>query len=131
MKGMYNDLINYRLTRAYETLKEAETMIANDFYNASINRIYYSCYYAVSALLLTKEITSSTHKGTRQMFWLHFIQTNLIEKKFAKFYSDIFDRRQSGDYDDFITFNFETSERLLKSGEEFINEIAELLKKSS
>lgn len=131
MRGMYNDLINYRLTRAYETLKEAETMIANDFYNASINRIYYSCYYAVSALLLTKEITPSTHKGTRQMFGLHFIQTNLIEKKFAKFYSDIFDRRQSGDYDDFITFNFETSERLLKSREEFINEIAELLKKSS
>jgi len=122
MKELYNDLIQYGLTCA-DTLKEAETMIVNNFYNASVNRIYYACYYAVPALLLSKEITPSKHKGTRQMFGLHFIQTNLIEKKFAKFYSDLFDRRQSVDYEDFITFDLDASKRLLKSGKEFVDEI--------
>jgi hypothetical protein len=39
MTGNINDLINYRISRAYETLKEAEKMIESEFWNASINRI--------------------------------------------------------------------------------------------
>ena len=38
-------LIAYRIQRAYETLKEAEVMIRESFYNAAINRMYYACYY--------------------------------------------------------------------------------------
>ena len=39
-------LISYRVQRAYETLKEAEVMIRESFYNAAVNRMYYACYYA-------------------------------------------------------------------------------------
>jgi uncharacterized protein (UPF0332 family) len=34
-------LIEYRLTRAKETLNEADIMIANERYNAAVNRLYY------------------------------------------------------------------------------------------
>ena len=37
-----NALIAYRLQRAYETLKEAEVMIRESFYNAAVNRMYYA-----------------------------------------------------------------------------------------
>lgn len=47
-----NALIAYRIQRAYETLKEAEVMKRENFYNAAINRLYYACYYATVALLL-------------------------------------------------------------------------------
>ena len=46
-----NALIAYRIQRAYETLKEAEVMKRENFYNAAINRLYYACYYATVALL--------------------------------------------------------------------------------
>lgn len=46
-------------------------MIENEFWNASINRIYYACFYAVSGLLLKYDINTSTYKGIRQMFGLH------------------------------------------------------------
>ena len=39
-------LIAYRMQRAYDTMKEAEVMIRETFYNAAINRMYYACYYA-------------------------------------------------------------------------------------
>ena len=45
-------LIAYRMQRAYDTMKEAEVMIRETFYNAAINRMYYACYYATVALLL-------------------------------------------------------------------------------
>ena len=67
-----DDLIKYRTSRSLETLKEADLLIQNEFWNASINRIYYACYYAVSALLLKSNINSSSHKGIRQLFGLHF-----------------------------------------------------------
>ena len=44
MTGGISDLIDYRTKRAIETLKEAKTMIDNGFWNASVNRIYYSCF---------------------------------------------------------------------------------------
>jgi uncharacterized protein (UPF0332 family) len=87
MKGTMNDLINYRISRATETLKEAEKMMENEFWNASINRIYYACFYAVSALLLKKGVDTSSHKGIRQMFSLHYVQSGLISRDLAKFFS--------------------------------------------
>lgn len=43
-------IVNYRLERAYETLKEADYNTAGGYYNAAVNRLYYACYYAASAL---------------------------------------------------------------------------------
>jgi len=121
------DLINYRLSRAGESIKEAEAMLANNFYNAAVNRIYYACYYAVNAILLKNSITAKTHKGIRQMFAVHYIQTGLISKEMGRFFTTLYDNRQTGDYDDFILYDLETVELMLPKAKAFINTIVELL----
>jgi uncharacterized protein (UPF0332 family) len=128
MTGTNDDLIQYRINRAFETLREAETMIEHQFWNASVNRVYYACFYAVSGLLLKKGVDSSTHKGLRQMFGLHFVQKEIVSKEYGKFFSDLFDRRQAGDYDDFITFDKETALNLFSTGRDFVKEITALIK---
>lgn len=128
MSGTINDLVTYRINRAFETLNEADKMIENQFWNASINRIYYACFYAVSGLLLKKGIDTSTHKGIRQMFGLHYVQTGLISKEYARFFSDLYDRRQTGDYDDFVLYDEETSIKLFSMAKEFVQEIDSLIK---
>ena len=50
------DLVKYRIARSRETLKEAELLAREKFYNAAINRLYYACYYASVALLLNNRI---------------------------------------------------------------------------
>ena len=60
-------LIAYRMQRAYDTMKEAEVMIRETFYNAAINRMYYACYYATVALLLNNNIQTQTHNGVKTM----------------------------------------------------------------
>ncbi len=59
-------LIAYRMQRAYDTMKEAEVMIRETFYNAAINRMYYACYYATVALLLKNNIQTQTHNGLKR-----------------------------------------------------------------
>ena len=103
-----DNLIKYRISRCLQTLEEVDTMIQGKFWNASVNRIYYSCYYAVSGLLLKKGVETNSHKGIRQMFGLHFVQTGLLSKEDGRFFSDLYDRRQTGDYDDFVLYQEET-----------------------
>ena len=74
------DMITYRIQRANETLKEVEILIDNQLWTTSINRLYYACFYAISALLLKNDIKSESHGGTRRMFGLHFVKTGIISK---------------------------------------------------
>ena len=53
-----DSLIAYRIERAYGSLQEAKLMAEGGFYNASINRLYYACYYMAVALLLKNNISA-------------------------------------------------------------------------
>jgi uncharacterized protein len=121
------ELVVYRIGKAKDTLKEVDTLIINKFWNTSVNRLYYACYYAVIALLIQNEIKAQTHSGVRQMFGLHFVKSGLIDKDIGKFYSDIFDKRQTGDYDDFVSFTENEVKSLLAPAARFIQEIEKLL----
>ena len=43
MSGNVDDLINYRIARARETLEEARVLADTGHWNASVNRLYYAC----------------------------------------------------------------------------------------
>lgn len=122
-----NEMITYRMKRAKETFDEIQVLIENEFWTTAINRTYYACYYAVSALLLKNDITTLTHSGTRQMFGLHFIKENKITKDLGKFYSDIFDMRHTGDYDDFVDFTEEDVLDVIVPAKELISIVENLI----
>ncbi len=61
------------------------------------------------------------------MFGLHFIKSELISKELGKFYSDIFDKRQIGDYDDFLDYTEDDLDGLIEPAKELILKIEELL----
>ncbi len=122
------ELANYRLNKAIETLHEIDILIQNELWNTAINRMYYACYYAVSALLVKDSILAQTHSGVRQMFGLHYIKTEKIDKELGKFYSDIFDKRQTGDYEDFIDFSSQDVSELIPRATELIERISQILK---
>jgi uncharacterized protein (UPF0332 family) len=123
-----NALINYRFNRAKETLLETETLVEKGFYNAAVNRLYYACYYAVIALLVKHQITANTHAGVKQMLGSHFVVTGKLTAKYGRFYSQLFNDRITGDYDDFITYDQEMIDQLFPNANEFIYAIGELLK---
>lgn len=98
------DLLRHRLLRAREALDDARLLAKAERWTACVNRLYYACFYAVSALLVQRGLSSSKHTGVRSLFNQHYIKTNLIPKELAQIYNDLFERRQEGDYLDFVSF---------------------------
>lgn len=121
------ELVSYRMARAHEVLDEVQVLVAHRFWNTAVNRLYYGCYYAVTALLVSNGIAATTHSGVRQMFGLHFIRAGVIDKDLGKFYSDIFDMRQTGDYEDYLDFTEEDVTDLLGPAHQLIGTIQRLL----
>lgn len=62
------------------------------------------------------------------MFGLPFIKNGIIEKEIGKFYSQIFDLRQTGDYEDFIDFSQDQVMDLLEPAQKLIIQIESILK---
>ena len=74
-----------------------------------------------------KTIETNSHKGIRQMFGLHLVQTGLVSKEDGRFFSDLYDRRQTGDYDDFFLYDEETVLNLFNQAKGFIERMVELM----
>jgi uncharacterized protein (UPF0332 family) len=123
------DYSSYRIQRAVETIQEVAVHIEKRFWNTAINRMYYACYYAVGALLVKHGIETSSHKGTRQKFGELFVKTGIVDKNLAKLFTDLSEKRHKGDYNDFFDYDEETVTRLYPQSRQFIDKIAELLKK--
>ena len=122
-----DDYSQYRLQRAKDTILEVEKHIENRFWNTAINRMYYACFYAVGALLVKNDITTTSHSGARLQFGQNFVKTKLVEKRFSKIYSDLFEKRHKGDYNDFFDYDEETVLRLFPLAKEFIDKIESIL----
>jgi uncharacterized protein (UPF0332 family) len=127
LSGTLKDLIQYRLEKAKETLEDAKLLANAERWNPCVNRLYYACFYAVSALLAQNEMNSSKHTGVRSFFNLHFVKTNKILKETAEIYNDLFDRRQEGDYADFVVFKEDQVLPRIAKTDIFIKTIASLV----
>jgi len=123
------DLIKYKLERSLETLEEAKLMLQSSHLFGAANRIYYACFYAVSALLLSKDLSSPKHSGVLSLFNKHFVKTGLIPVELGKFYSRLFDTRLESDYADLITLTLEEIRDNVKTAEIFISAVISLFKK--
>ena len=66
-------LIKYRISRANETIKEAESAFNNNFLFNAENRIYYAIFYIVSALALKHGFSTSKHHQLLGWFNKEFV----------------------------------------------------------
>jgi len=121
------DYIDYRIQRSKETLNAARLLAENSHWNSAINRLYYSCFYAISALLYKYDINANSHAGLKHQFTLHFIKTGLIEKELGRVFVELFDWRQKGDYDDFYDFDKEKTIPLFKPVKTLIERVETLI----
>lgn len=121
------DIVVYRLRKANQLLHDVDILIDNELWNSTINRMYYACFHAVSALLIKNGVKVKTHMGVRQAFGLHFVKTGKVSLEFGRIFSRIYDKRQSSDYDDFIEFTKEEVEKLYPQIKEFIKTIENLV----
>lgn len=90
-------------------------------------RLYYSAYYAASALMLANNLNVSTHAGIKTQLSLHFVRTGKLAVEHGKTFLTLFENRQSGDYEDFVYCDLNLYTQLLHKTEAFINAINALI----
>ena len=103
MTDNVSDVVAYRTARARETLDEAQVMADSMHWNACVNRLYYACFYAVTALLASREIEASRHSMVRSFFNRDFVKTGIFPRELATVYNDLFETRRESDYEDFFS----------------------------
>lgn len=121
------EIIKYRLSRAEETLKEANILLSANALAGAVNRAYYAMFYAVLALLTIKGLSSSKHAGVRSLFDREFVKSGVVDKQWSKFYRQMFEDRQEGDYHDFVVFDVEDVIKRIHRAGEFITEIKRVI----
>ncbi|MDR2027224.1 MAG: HEPN domain-containing protein [Prevotellaceae bacterium] len=120
-------IVAYRVEKAKETIKEVDGIVSMGYWNNAANRLYYSVYYIVSALMVKNGFRTNTHSGVRNLFTLHFVKTGLVNKESMRLYSHLFDFRLKSDYDDFFDLEEKDILPLIEEAKVFIHEIEQLI----
>ena len=113
-------IVQYRMENANNTLKEVESHIQNGFYNTAVNRMYYACYYAASAILIAHGIETKSHDGVRRMVGQELVLKGVLDAEYGRFYSQLFSKRETGDHEDFINHDLKTVESLFPVARSFV-----------
>lgn len=129
MKDEKQASIQLKLTKAKLLLSEVSILQQYQLNATAINRIYYACFHATKALLLTKDLIPKTHSGVVSMLHKHFVLQKLFDETKAAFFSRLLQERIDDDYNDFISTDSETVKEFAEPAKEYINYIEELIKK--
>jgi uncharacterized protein (UPF0332 family) len=122
-----DELVRYRMRCSHEALAEAMLLIEQELWRGSMNRLYYAMFYAAVALLATQDVYPKTHKGVRQQFGMLFVIPGTVKRELGDAYSELFERRHSGDYDDFVNVEGEVVMRLQDHTVVMIGTIADII----
>ncbi len=123
-------LITLWLGKADEALASAELELDTGHAGFAVNRLYYACFYAVTALLLADGKQFSRHSAVRAEFNRLYIKTGRVEKKWGRFYYDLFEDRQEGDYLPTTTFEADDVSAKLQKAGQFVRVLRDIIHRS-
>lgn len=120
------DILEF-IEKGKESLKAAEILIKENFYDFSASRAYYAMFYSTIAVLLTKDLSFSKHSATISFFGKEFIKSKIFPIKMHKNLVSAFDLRQMGDYGAPGSIKKEKAVSLLEDAKEFVETIEKYL----
>jgi uncharacterized protein len=123
-------LTRYRLEQAVETLREAGLLLDQSAWRGAQNRAYYAMFYAVLALLATRQLGSSKHSGVLGLFDREFVKPGLLPRSLSRSLRLAFNRRQSWDYGEVAELDPEEITQMVAEARLFVQAIDEFLRES-
>ena len=117
------DLCQYRIEQARESLKASKIMLDNKMVKDSINRSYYSAFYAMKAVLAIEEKDFKRHKDVVAYFNKMCVATGKFPKDLGRMIAKLQQLREKSDYDDFFVASIAKAEQQIMTAEKVITEV--------
>lgn len=119
--------VRYRLEKAEETYQAAQILYEAAQWNSVVNRLYYACFYAASAILLHRHINAKSHAGIIGQFSENVVRTGELSIDDFRVYSKLLNWRTKGDYSDLYDFSKEDIDMVMLPARHFIDQVKELI----
>ena len=94
-------------------------MLENEMFAISMNRVYYSMFYAVQALLVLHKVSFSKHGQVKGYFNRELIKKGIFSVDMGKLYNKVFEYRQKFDYVDFAVPDRDMVSEYIEKAREF------------
>lgn len=125
------EIIAYWIKKATDALESARSELRAGRLDFSVNRAYYACFYAASAVLLKEGKKFVKHSGLRGSVHRDLVKSGLLDPKWGKVFDRVFENRQSADYVAMWDFDLEQVREMLKETDGFVQQMEQLLKRKS
>ncbi|ACS89116.1 MAG TPA: HEPN domain-containing protein [Thermococcaceae archaeon] len=115
------------IKKAQKSLEASKELLKKGFYDFAAARAYYTMFYCVEAILLTKNISVSKHSSLIALFGREFVKTSEIPHKLYTHLIMAFNLRQEADYEVMLEIPKERAEEIVKFSKEFLEFTKEYL----
>ncbi|MEP7230233.1 MAG: HEPN domain-containing protein [Ginsengibacter sp.] len=122
-----DETIKLKISKALSILPEVKVLMENKFYTTAISRLYYSCFHATKALLLTKDLMPKTHKGTSTLLYEHFVKSGLFHSDKCTFFNNLMHERIEDDYNDYMINDQEQIIHFINPGKDYVDYVSKLI----
>ena len=122
-----DDVINYLLQKADQALDSARSEFQAQRFDFAINRAYYACFYAASAVMLQRGKQFVKHSGLRSAIHKDLVRPGHVAPEWGKVFDRAFEARQEADYLILFSFPSEQVEQVIQDSVGFVQVMRKLL----
>lgn len=123
-------LIDYWFEKAHQALDAAHSDLAANRPEFAMNRAYYACFYAASAVLLHEGLSFKKHAGVRSSLHAHLVHTGRLSVERGRLYDKLMEWRHKLDYMEFASIDSDEAREYVQSAIGFVADIAQMVKRS-
>lgn len=120
-------LVELELEKADKTFSQIEGLQREKYWDTMANRLYYSLFHAVSALLINDRREVGSHKGAAIRFHQYYVKTGIFSEEEGSFYSQMETLREKSDYNCFFNVTEEDVISKVAPAASFIKKVKQLI----
>jgi len=124
---LIKSVVHYWLTKADQALDSASAEADAGRFSFSVNRSYYACFYAASAVLLEFGKRFSKHSGVRGALHKELVNTGKLPQEIGRIYDRLFERRQEADYVELVEFTHDDAVRYVTMARQVVAALGRLI----
>ena len=99
----------------------------NGHWNTCVSRLYYACFYAVTALLNQRGLSARHHSGVRSLFNREVVRPHQVSTSLADLYNDLFEHRREADYVEYVRYSATLTEPWINQTRQFLEVMRRLI----